>query len=469
MTNVLQRLEDLSSEQFIHMSGIGGSAMNGLAVLLTQRGYRVRGTDPSIDAATMARLQHHGIAVSTIQDGSALSPDTQLVVTTAALPKNHPELVVARNQSIPILKYAAMLGVVMNSNTGIAVAGTHGKTTTTAMIVSALRGAGRDPGFVIGGYVDQFGAGAYGGRDCFVAEACEYDRSFLNLKPSIALITNIEADHLDIYSGIDDIIDSFSAFSQNIRKDGCLVYCAESPAARTLARRFNGRSISYGFKDTAYIATDIINRNGALTFTIQHQNHPVSTVSLKLPGKHNVLNALGAFCAGIQLGCAPESLSLGLSDFAGVQRRFETIGAVNGIHIIDDYAHHPTEIQALLEGARDRFPDARIVVAFQPHQISRTKFFFNDFAASFGLADKVFLPDIYIARDTEAPPEITSEKLAERMKNNHTDAEYTRNFDETAKRAATFLRSGDLFVTVGAGNIYDVAHRVLDILNQKFS
>ncbi|MBN2527546.1 MAG: UDP-N-acetylmuramate--L-alanine ligase [Deltaproteobacteria bacterium] len=460
MIDVIQRLEDLTLEKPIHMSGIGGSAMNGLAILLTQKGFQIRGTDPAIDPITRQRLEQQGIKVFLQQDGSAIADDTQLLITTAALKPSHPELQIASEMAIPILKYAAMLGVVMNSSRGVAIAGTHGKTTTTALVVSALRGAELNPGFVIGGYVDQFGAGAFGGKDCFVAEACEYDRSFLNLHPQIALITNIEADHLDIYSGIDDIIDSFHQFTQNLPPNGTLVYCSESSAATALARRFHGNAVSYGFDTAQFTATDISSANGLLSFNVRRFGAVITRVTLKLPGRHNVLNALGAFCVGLQLGCAPIDLANGLSKFEGVRRRFEVIGIRDDVCIVDDYAHHPTEIRALLQGTKERFPKGRIVVAFQPHQISRTRFFFNDFANAFNGADKVFLPDIYVARDIEAPPEITSENLALQICKNGIDAEYTRNFDITAQRAVDYLRPGDVFLTVGAGNVYEVAHKV---------
>lgn len=440
--------------------------MNGLATLLTQKGFRVRGTDPSIDGATRTRLEMAGIDVFTTQDGSTITNNTQLVVTTAALPPTHPELTAAQEKGIPVIKYAAMLGVVMNSFTGIAVAGTHGKTSTSALTVAALRGAGLDPGFVIGGYIEQFGAGAHGGNTYLVAEACEYDRSFYNLHPKIAVITNIEADHLDIYADLNDIIDSFAHFVENLPNDGKLIYCAESPAAKKLASRFSGHSVSYGFTDAMFTATNIQNQNNQLIFQVTHNNTELATISLRLPGHHNVLNALASFVAGLQLGISAKALARGISEFSGVNRRFEQIGIARDITVIDDYAHHPTEIRAMLQGARQRFTTARIVVAFQPHQISRTKFFFTEFAAAFKLADHVLLPDIYIARDIERPADINSKNLAVKIQEAGTDATYTESFENTTATALWLLQPGDVFITVGAGNIYDVAHRVLSALQK---
>lgn len=464
MTPQLQQLEELDKNRPIHLSGIGGSAMNGLAMLLTQKGFTIVGTDPAIAPQTRDRLEQEGISVSSIQDGSAIHENTQLVVTSAALPTDHPELRAAHEQRIPVLKYAAMLGVVLNSAKGIAVAGTHGKTSTSAMAVAALRGAGQDPGFVIGGYISDFDAGAYGGKDFMVAEACEYDRSFLNLHPHIALVTNVEPDHLDIYSGLDEIIDSFAEFTQNIPKGGTLIYCRESPAAEQLAQRFKGNRINYGFSNANFTAENLQNKNGRLAFSIHKGSEHIADVQLKLPGHHNVLNALGAFCAGYQLNIDPHGLARGLSSFNGVKRRFELIGDSKGVHVIDDYAHHPTEIRALLQGAKERYPDARILVAFQPHQISRTQFFFDAFAQAFTLADHVFLPDIYAARDTTQPKEITSENLATKMRQNGTNAVYTQNFENTVTSVAETLRPGDIFISVGAGNIYEVAYGVLALL-----
>lgn len=460
MNPPILKLEDLRQDSLIHFSGIGGSAMNGLALMLSQKGYRIQGTDPAIEAQTKKRLENNGITVFSRQDGSKIDGTIQLVVTTAALAANHPELQAARVCNVPIVKYAAMLGVVMNSSRGIAVAGTHGKTTTTSLLVAGLRGAEFDPGYVIGGFVPAFGDGAHGGKDIFIAEACEYDRSFLNLHPHVAVVTNIEADHLDVYSGVEEIVETFAMFAQNLPPDGVLVYCKESPAAVQLAKLCDRKTISYGFCDADFFAENINSTQEATSFDIVYRNERVGHVSIQLPGKHNVLNALGAFCVSHQLGACSVGFIKGLEEFSGVKRRFEQIGQLHGVTIIDDYAHHPTEIQALLEGAKERYPSHRIYVAFQPHQISRTKFFFDEFAASFSLANYVFLPDIYVARDAHKPKEITSANLAKRIETTGTSAMYTGDFETTAREVFKRLRPGDLFLTVGAGNIFEVAHQV---------
>ncbi len=446
----------------IHFCGVGGSAMNGMAILLAGEGFRVTGTDPGLAVDVEERLAAAGVCTSRLQDGSFIPPDASLVVATAAVPREHPELRVAESRGIPVVKYAGMLGVLMNSFTGVAVAGTHGKTTTTGLLVSALREAKKNPGFVVGGYVPQFGAGAArGGTDVFVAEACEYDRSFLNLHPCIAIVTNVEADHLDIYENLEAIIDAFIAFSAGIREGGALVYCADDAGATRVARAFKGRAISFGLSDGAdYRAVHLSTDASGNRFDVAVGGAVIASLDLRIPGVHNVRNALAAFAAGHLLGCDPEALAAGLSCFCGVARRFDVLGEASGVTVMDDYGHHPTEIRALLAGVKERFPGRRVVAVFQPHQISRTRLLFREFAAAFDDADEVLLPDIYAARDVADDIKVTSERLAAEMAKSGTSAHYTGSLDHTADVALSMLREGDVFVTIGAGNICEVGRTV---------
>ncbi len=461
---------DLDISRPVHLAGVGGSAMSGLAILLAQRGFTVVGSDHDPGKATLERLIASGVTVHTLQDGSHIPKNTQLVVATAALPSTHPELEAARSRGIPVVKYAGMLGAILDGHDGVAVAGTHGKTTTAAMIVAALRGAGIDVGFIIGGHIPQFSAAKRSvNSDIFVAEACEYDRSFLNLTPRRAVITNIETDHLDIYSDLDDVLAAFSDFTARIPPDGALFHNADCPNTGRILRDPNCRKISLSTRHTAdYEARNIRLDSEKTVFELFHRGKAVTEIILTAPGLHNVANALAAMAVCRDLGFEAGELARGIAAFEGIARRFEVKGAVGGTIVVDDYAHHPTEIRALLQGAAARYPSRRLIVAFQPHQISRTGFLFDELAACFSLADLVFVADIFTAR--EEPDDAKRSKaidLTVEIRGNGTDAEHIGDLEDLAHRAATALKPGDIFLTVGAGNIYTVAERVLELLEKQ--
>ena len=463
----ITKMKDLETDSVIHLAGVGGSAMNGLALILKSRGYRVEGTDPRPSAAIVKRLEQNGITVHTTQDGSKISSDAKLLITTAALPMDHPELVTAATRNIPIIKYADMLGFLLNDSKGIAVAGTHGKTTTTAFAVVALKYAGVNPGFLAGSVIGELDSSASAGdSSVFVAEACEYDRSFLRLKPQRAIITNIEADHLDIYSDLNEIIETFTEFVARIPSNGTLFYNADCANTRAVATRTSVRTVSFSCDGQAHVqARNISHSNKQTGFDLYVGGKLLGTCSIKLPGRHNIYNALGALAVGLDMGLSAQELIVGVSSLKGIKRRFEIIGIRNGVTIIDDYAHHPTEIRALLKGASQRYTGHRLIVAFQPHQLSRTRLFFNDFASAFKDAHTVLLTDIFTARDEDARDKrYSSLVLASKICDTGTFAEFCSSFDELIARAKTILNPGDVFITVGAGDIYKAAKTLLNSL-----
>ncbi len=462
-------ISDLDIERPIHLAGVAGSAMSGLALLLRERGFRVIGTDPRADEIR-SRLEAAGVEVHADQDGSKIPPNAGLLVATAALPMDHPELRTARERGLRIATYAEFLGALMAEAQGVAIAGTHGKTTTTAMIVSVLRSAGVSPGFVIGGHVPEIGANAGSGTsNIFVAEACEYNRSFLHLKPHVAVITNIEEDHLDIYKDIDDICHAFREFSSELPRDGLLIYSAECSNTASVVTELDCPKLSFAVENDATLsAQNLRDENNATVFDLVEEGDRLTTVRISLPGRHNVANALATFAACRELGVHDDQIVAGLASFRGVGRRFEIRGEAGGIVIVDDYAHHPTEIRALLEAASRRFPGRRLVVAFQPHQCSRTRLLLDEFAGAFGRADLVFIPDIYSVRDTaEERARISAADLVRELNNQGTRAEYAGDLGTLVDHLLRVLVPGDVALTVGAGNVDSVVEDLLARLSSR--
>ncbi len=465
--NAAWRVSSLDPAKPIHLAGVAGSAMNGLALLLRQRGFRVVGTDPRADLFR-ENLEAAGVVVHTEQDGTALQPDTSLVVASAALPTDHPELVAATGQGIATVTYAEFLGALMTEADGVAVAGTHGKTTTTAMIVAILMWADLSPSFVVGGVIPGLGMGARSGSsNIFVAEACEYNRSFLHLTPRIAVITNIEEDHLDIYANIEEITDAFRAFASNLKENGVLIHSVECRNTASILADISCRKISIGVETNAGFAAENIRMEGAETiFDLVFEGNYVGAIRLPAPGRHNVANALAATAVCRNLGVSFDSIIAALAGFEGVNRRFEIRGEAGGVTVVDDYAHHPTEIRALLQGATARFPGRRLVVVFQPHQCSRTRLFLKELADSLSGADLVFVPDIYAARDSEEEKARTSSKdLVKQIVARGTIAKYPGSLDSVVERVAEVLDPGDVLLTVGAGDVDQIIDDLLKHLS----
>jgi UDP-N-acetylmuramate--alanine ligase len=452
---------DLATDRPVHLAGIGGSAMSGLAALLVQRGFRVTGTDPSPDAATQARLAAIGIEIARRQDGAAIPPLAQIVIASAALRPDHPELAAARARGIATVKYAEVLGALVNTAVGIAIAGTHGKTTTAAMTVCALRAAGIDPGFVVGGVIPQLGASAAaGGSPVFVAEACEYDRSFLRLRPRHAVITNVDDDHLDVYGDLAGVRRAFAEFAACVGAEGSIVYCSDWPGLQEIAASGAARPVSYSAAGAPadWQARDVRGDGGATSFRVYRGGEPAAAISLRVPGRHNVANALAALAVTHGLGLPLPELAAGISAFGGAARRFQLVGEARGIAVVDDYGHHPTEIRALLAAARERFGGRRLVVVFQPHQIARTRLLFDRLAEAFAEADLVVVTNIYAARDDGSEREDRgAAPLAAAVRCRGGGAAHAPDLDAALALVLAELRSGDVLLTVGAGDVHRIA------------
>ena len=440
---------DNSDSRPIHFVGIAGAGMRALAELLARRGVRVTGCDANPGATD--DLVELGIQVI-----PGHSPDhvngAREVIVTSAMPKDHPELVRARELGIPITRRAEALGQAVSGGKLIGIAGTHGKTTTTVMTTAALAAAGLRPTGLAGGRVAEWKGNLHFDSDeLFVVEADEYDRSFLTLSPTIAVVTNVEADHLDIYRDLEDITSTFSRF---VRDAAVVVLCADDHGASSLSLPASAEVIRYGLKspDARLVASDIRSTGHATNFAVSYDGDPLGEVALRVPGHHNVQNALAAIGVGFALGVGLDAMRDGLLQFGGVERRFQRLCDVAGVTIVDDYAHHPTEIAATLQAARASYPDRRVVAAFQPHLFSRTRDFADAFGQALAKADSVFLTDIYPARERPIVG-ITSELVAAALDRAGGAVAWQGPRTELASALCAFVRDGDVVITIGAGDI----------------
>ena len=441
-------LLDSNDARPIHFVGIAGAGMSALAELFLRRGVAITGCDAHPEtAADLARL---GVAVS--GHDPAHVDSARALVVTSAMPKDHPELVRARERGIPVIRRAEALGEVTVGRELVGIAGTHGKTTTTVMTAMALAAAGRDPTALVGGRVADWEGNLRAGSDrLYVVEADEYDRSFLALSPTVAVVTNIEADHLDIYADLADIRRTFAQFVRGARH---IVLCADDANANTLPTPSSTEVVRYGISsaDARLVAREISSQNGATVFTVVYDDEPLGRVELRVPGKHNVLNSLAAIGSGLVLGADLPSMARGLAEFKGAERRFQRLGDAAGVTVVDDYAHHPTEIAATLAAARASFPGRRLVVAFQPHLYSRTRDFAAEFGASLAAADAVFLTEIYPAR--EQPIEgVTSTLVEDALRRSGGQLQWRGRRDDLALALADYVQNGDAVITLGAGDI----------------
>jgi UDP-N-acetylmuramate--alanine ligase len=450
----------------IHMVGIGGSGMAGLAAVLLRRGARVSGSD-SVASAVLSRLADNGAHIATQQNAETVPPGTELLVASAAIPAQHPELVEARRRGIPVIKYAQLLGALMAQRHGIAVSGTHGKSTTTAWLTFVLKTAGLDPSFVVGAEVEQLGGGSgVGDGPHFVAEACEYDRSFLNLRPRAAAILNIEEDHLDCYENLAAIKEAFAEFAGLVPADGLVVLNGQDRNCRTALRRTPARVETFGrAADDTWRAIDLELRDGCYEFGVLHGGKRLGRVHLRIPGEHNVGNALAVTALACHAGVPWAGIAAGLREFCGAKRRLQVVGEMDGITVVDDYAHHPTEIRATLRAARERFNPRRLWCIFQPHQHSRTRFLLADFARSFELADHTVVPRIYFVRDSERERQaVRASDLVEQICAAGGRAVHIPDFATIVATLGDELQPGDLAITMGAGDIWKVADELVQRL-----
>ena len=448
----------LSAGAQVHLVGIGGAGMSAIATVLLERGYRVSGSDQT-ESDTTRWLAQQGAQVA-IGHAAANVGAAELVVISSAIRDDNVEVAAARERGVPVSKRAAFLGWLMQGTQGVAVAGAHGKTTTTGMIAQILVGSGRDPSYILGGTVAALGRSAHAGRDpIFVVEADEYDRMFLGLTPAIEVITNIEHDHPDCYPTFDDMLAAFREFADRLQPGGMLIGCGEDAAAAALARSRAGAQV-YGFKpEMDWHATDVRPNNaGGSDFLAYRGDQMLGIVRLRVPGKHNVLNALGALAAADRLGVPFGAAQDALSEFRGVGRRFEVRGEVNGVTIIDDYGHHPTEIKATLAGARLRYPGQPLWAILQPHTYSRTKTLLNEFAAAFADADHVIVTAIYASRERDTLG-ISSRDVVDRMQ--HPDARVIDALDDVAAYVREHAQPGDVVIVFSAGDAIKIGAELL--------
>ncbi len=449
----------LKDKKRIHLIGCGGIGLSGIARILLKEGKILSGSDTT-DSNLIQKLQKIGMKFFLGQRSENISKNMESVIISAAIKNDNPELKRAKKLKIPVITYAQALGLAMEKRFGIAIAGTHGKTTTTAMITAILKEAGEEPNFVIGGEVKQLGGNSGIGRGNFlVAEACEFSRNFLSLKPKVAVVTNIEEDHLDYYQNLQEIKEAFAAFISLVPADGFIVL---SEQAKKCLPKTKAKIFTYGFgEDNDYQATRISLKKDRTSFSVRGQKNFIP-ISLKIPGKYNILNSLAAFAVAHRLGIKEKSIKKALGNFKGVDRRFEIKGKFKGITIIDDYGHHPTEIKGTLSAVRQKYPNNRVIAVFQPHQYSRTRFFLDDFARAFGKADLVIVPEIYFVRDSEEEKKlVNSRNLVERIKKNKKDALYIPDFSSIVDYLLKITRPFDVVLTIGAGPVYQVADELV--------
>ena len=445
----------------VHFIGIGGYGMSALAEVLLQMGYRVTGSDLS-DSALVQNLRARGASIELSHRPEHIGA-SELVVHSTAIPPDNCELVEARRRGLTVWHRSELLAALLNSRYGIAVAGTHGKTTTSTMIALLLEAGGLDPTALIGGVVSSFKSNARFGQSRYlVAEACESDHSFLRYRPQIAVLTNVEADHLEHYQNNFALMqEAYVSFLRNLPPEGLAVLCFDDPFLRELAPQLDCRVVTYGFGEGAdYTGRDPVLAGTGAQFTFCRRGEPLTgAVSLPVPGHHNVSNAVAALTVAAELGLDLKQCAGALRDFGGAKRRFEIVGTVNGVTIVDDYAHHPTEVRVTLEAARAAAK--RVCCIFQPHRYSRTAYFFEEFARSFEGADLVLLHRIYPAG--EAPiAGITAAALARRIDEVKGQQVYSSDdMAELGRIALDWARAGDLIIVMGAGDITALAHKLV--------
>lgn len=453
---------DFHKPLHIHFIGIGGISMSGLAEILLGENFTVSGSDAKESPLTQS-LADKGAKIFYGQRASNIEDGVEVVVYTAAIHPDNPEYARAVEKDIPMLTRAELLGQIMrNYETPIAISGTHGKTTTTSMVSHILLEGSCDPTISVGGILPAIGGNIrVGESETFVTEACEYTNSFLSFFPKISIILNIDADHLDFFKDIQDIRQSFRRFAQLLPQDGTLIINSDTPEYKEIIRDLPCRVITYGLEHEAdYQAVDITyDKYGHASFTVLRGGKKAGSYYLKVPGLHNVSNALAAIALGHLLGLSEEVIIKGLGSFTGTDRRFQYKGEVAGVTIIDDYAHHPTEIEATLHAARN-YPHKKTWCVFQPHTYTRTKALLPEFAQALTLADHVVLADIYAAREQNTIG-ITSEDLQKCILELGTPCEYFSTFDEIENFLLESCTQGDLLITMGAGDVVNIGEHLL--------
>lgn len=447
----------------IHVVGVAGTGLRGLVRLLHARGVKITGSE-LLESPVLESLRDTGIICRVGHSSGNLEQDTNLVLISAAVQKSNPEVRAAEDRHIPVWKYAQCLGSLMAEKEGIAVAGTHGKTTTSTMVATILHDAGLDPTFVIGGeYAGLGGSSRCGKGPHFVAEACEFDRSFLNLRPRMSVVTNIEEDHLDYFKSLKDIQGAFSQFVSLLPEDGHLVVNRDDPNSTYLSEFCRSSVATYSIRHRSadWWADDIRSRDGLTSFLVGGPEGESARMRLQIPGLHNVSNALAATAVCRRAGLPLQSILRSLEKFTGVRRRFDVLHR-GEILVVDDYAHHPTEIRAVARAARQSLPERRLVGVFQPHQHSRLKRFRREFAEALTLFDKVIVLDVFRARDKEEDVQrVHSSSLVEEMRklDGAADVVHASGFPEALETLGRQARKGDAVLFMGAGDVTNLARQ----------
>ncbi|MFI3172258.1 MAG: UDP-N-acetylmuramate--L-alanine ligase [Eubacteriales bacterium] len=453
---------DFNKPIHVHFIGIGGISMSGLAEILLNEHFTVSGSD-SKESPLTKQLVHKGATLFYGQTAENISDDVDLVIYTAAIQRENPELMEAVARRIPLLTRAEFLGQLMtNYDTPIAVSGTHGKTTTTSMVSHILLEGNKDPTISVGGILQTIGGNIrVGNSGTFITEACEYTNSFLNFLPKISIILNVEEDHLDFFKDIEDIRHSFHQFAKLLPADGSLIINGEIQGIEAITKDLDCNVITYGFDSSFdYSASNIsFNEKGHVAYDYARNGEFIARIQLSVTGKHNVSNSLSAIATGELLNLPLDVIQRGLLSFVGTDRRFEYKGTYNGVTIVDDYAHHPTEIIATLNAAK-HYPHEKIWCVFQPHTYTRTKAFFHEFAEALSLADHLVLADIYAARETNTLG-MSSALLAERVRDFNNTAIYLPDFTSIEKYLIEQCKPGDLLITMGAGDVVNIGEAIL--------
>jgi len=440
----------------VHLVGIGGAGMSAIARILAQRGHAVSGSDLN-EGRAVTSLRALGVQVHVGHDGAHVA-DTDVVVTSTAVPVDNPEVIAALAQGIPVVPRARMLAATLADDRAVLVAGTHGKTTTTSMIVVALHAAGLDPTFAIGGELNEAGTNAHAGKDpVAVAEADESDRSFLAYEPDVAVVTNLELDHPEVYRDLDDVLDAFAAFLERRRPDGVAVVCIDDPGVRQLLARTAGPVVTYGTSAEADVR--LVERGGRPHVLVDGVAHPLV---LAVPGQHNLLNATAAVAACRSLGAPIGGVLEGLARFMGAARRFQRLGEVAGVRVVDDYAHHPTELRATLAAARSTGAE-RLVCVVQPHRYSRTAVLGEELGRAAAGADLVIVTEVYGAGERPVPG-VNGLLVAEAARAAGARVTYEPHLGSVAALLAEQVRSGDLVLVTGAGDVSQVGPSLLALL-----
>ncbi len=448
----------------VHFIGIGGCGMSGIAEILLASGYKVSGSDLASTPVTQ-RLKKLGVIIFNGHAGDNIE-GADVVVYSSAVPASNPELISAQEHNIPVLKRAEMLGQLMRMKYSVAVSGTHGKTTTTSMIGCVLSEGGLDPTVIVGGIAKKIGSGALMGKgSTLVVEADEFDRSFLKMPSTVAVMTTLESEHLDCYANLDDIKDAFVGFGSQVPFFGCIVLCLDEVTLQDIIPRLKKNVvITYGFSAQAdYRAIDKKFTPHGTSFKVEYRHEPLGTIMLNVPGDHNVKNAMAAVAVGIEMGLPFTRIAKALKNFEGIRRRFEIKGEKLGIMVVDDYAHHPTEISVTLKAAKDTY-NRRITAIFQPHLYSRTRDFHREFGSAFNNADTLIVTDVYASR--EKPMEGVSGKMIADAAINfgHRNVHYFTNQQDIIKLVLKTARKGDMIITLGAGDIWKTGEKILKAL-----